>query len=151
MRKARKGGNKRILISKPKGVLLLFLIIVLCISATKLFYESYSITEIRKLPVRVLVRNVVGLGLEEGVVFFGAVPPGGTSNRQIIIVNYKNESLKVSMKFNGKTSHWIHADEKNFILDGGEKRDISFSICIPENTKQGEYTGEIIVVFKKVA
>lgn len=133
-----------------KWIVVFILVIAICVSITRLVYESYSIVEVRTLPVKVSVIDKVGLGLEEDVMVFGGVPAGSTSKREIVITNYHKNPLKVNINFNGATSRWIQVEEKEFILQSDEERRLDFLVYIPEGTKQGEYEGEVNVIFKRI-
>jgi len=149
-RKSKKN-KKKVSIKLWKLIAFILLVSIICISATKLFYESHSIVEVRKLPVKVIVMDRVGLGLQEDVLSFGGVSPGGTSRRQMIIASYHDEPLIVSIKFNGDVSRWVQVEENDFRLEKDEEKRIEFSVYIPLETKKGEYEGEVIVIFKKAA
>lgn len=157
-KKRRRGKNKRdsskkVIYSQKfhkAGTIILFLLIIAtCMIIIKFFYDSYTIVEIRRIPVEVRVSETLGLGFKNDVMMFGGVPPGAASKREIVIVNYKNESLKVDIKFKGEMGRWVEVESSNFVLGSNESRRIGFVISIPESAKEGEYKGEADIFFRK--
>jgi predicted nucleic acid-binding Zn ribbon protein len=139
---------------KRKLKLLLFVVLVaiILVGVFRVLYEAFSIVDVRKLPVKVVVRETVGLGLEEGTLFFGAVPPGGESKRKVAITNYGEESLKAIISFSGETRRWVSVAEEECILKGeGGGELVEFIINVPEGTKEGEYNGWAYIIFKKAS
>lgn len=135
--------------SKRNVILMFVLIAVICVSVTKFLYDSYAIVEVRKIPMEVVVRDTLGMGFKDDVMMFGGIPPGASSEREMVIVNYKEIPMKVHIKFKGDMGQWVQEEENDFILKGNEEKRINFIVSIPDGTKNGEYKGETIIFFKR--
>lgn len=132
-----------------KVVLFLVLIAFICVNATLFSKNVLSIVEVREIPLKVKVSGNLGLGLGDESLNFGSIPAGSTSMREVVISNDKDVDLDVEIYKKGRISRLLNFEEKRFLVKKGEDKRIKFSVFVPEDTKEGEYEGELILIFRR--
>ncbi|MBS3175190.1 hypothetical protein J4440_04880 [Candidatus Woesearchaeota archaeon] len=97
----------------------------------------------------VKIGNSIGIKLDSDNVYFGTIPKGEQSKRDIVIKNGNKASIVRIMAF-GSLSDKIYISENNFRLEKNESKGISIIINPGNNQDYGEYNGKLVFLFTKV-
>jgi hypothetical protein len=120
-------------------------------SRKTLFYE-YNII---RYPSKVLIvdlksgerNNIIGISTDSDILDFGIVPLGNNSAKKTIsLAKLENKQPLVELAAYGNISDMITFSQNNFNLKDNEK--ISVILNVQEDTKVGNYTGEVDIVIK---
>ena len=95
------------------------------------------------------IGNSIGIKLDSDNVYFGTIPKGEQSKRDIVIKNGNKASIVRIMAF-GSLSDKIYISENNFRLEKNESKGISIIINPGNNQDYGEYNGKLVFLFTKV-
>lgn len=125
-------------------IIILFLVIFLVINLTDL-----SVLEKKEIYAKIIVSDHYGFDLNGTALTFGMVRPGGTSSRALILENKYNKEVEVEIYAKGKIKEFILISDNNFILRDNEKKELSFTVSVPSGTEYGNYTGFVIMKFRK--
>ncbi len=133
------------------SILVLAAIITMAAAATSVYYSFFYIKGTAQLPLFVVVNKTAGFNLEKDSLNFGSLPPGSCSVRGVSVENNgePKTNIKIAVKVDGELSKWITARAQNILLKPGEKAKLDFSLCIPENTPYGSYSGTAYFLVKK--
>ena len=132
-----------------KFFLLLVFAVMISTFLTYLFYNSYVIENIIMLDMMVKVNDHFGLNADGDAIKFGMVMPGTSSERSITANNSAVHPLKVVILKSGYIADWVGVSENNFILEGGEDKDVVFEVFAPEDAAFGNYSGKAKIIFKR--
>ena len=98
----------------------------------------------------VIVSDHIGFNLDTDAMHFGlALSPGG-SKRKLDIKHNAEHALKVDITFIGEMADWVVSEENGFILEPDVVKPVEFIVSVPEGMEEREYTGKILIYFKKV-
>ena len=140
-----------ITVKKNNLFILLFVIALISITATILFYPFYLIENVREFDMSLIVGNHTGFDVNTEKLTFGMITPTGSScTRYIFISNKKDYPLKVYINFYGNFAEWVSVSENYFVINPGEEKKLSFSATATRNVTYGNYTGKARFVFKRV-
>jgi len=140
-----------ITVKKNYFFILLFVIAIISITATMLFYSFYIIVDIREFNMTLMVGDHAGFDVDSERLAFGMASPGDNScTRYIFVSNKKDYPLNVYINFYGKLAEWVTVSDNYFILEPGEEKKLSFSASAPEGSAYGNYTGTARFTFKKI-
>jgi uncharacterized membrane protein len=120
--------------------------VILAVLFTAMFFFSYSPVEVKEMGMHLKVANYTGFNLDTDALYFGAIAPGGSGERDLIISNEHTSDRSVKVYLLGELSAWVRPSESAFILSGGENKSVKFHVDIPEGAEYGEYEGTIRLV-----
>lgn len=150
---ARKRGlSKRKKHSKLRLFVLLVIIALFTSSVVEIIYFFYSVKYVKVYDAFLRVeRDKVGLNVdvETSKLNLGIVPPGGSVKREIVLVNNGTEPFMGSVVTKGKIAKFLLI-EKEFILENDGPTRLSLIAKVPSDTRVGNYSGQIIIVLRKV-
>lgn len=134
---------------KNKVYVLLPFIILMAVVGTIFFYYSYNIYDVKIIGMSIISYDHYGFSVDTDHLEFGMNTPGGGSNTRSInlIHNYKGPLLVV-IKVEGEMAGWVNF-ENNFVLEPGVNKKVDIDVSIPSSVGYGNYTGDLIVIFKK--
>lgn len=141
--------------NKNPGRLMIILVlaaaVIAAVAATSVYYSFFYIKEVKKIPVFVIVNKTAGFNLEKDSLNFGSLPPGACSARGVSVENNADQktSIRITVKVEGEISKWVTLPAHDSSLKPGEKAKLDFSLCIPENTPYGSYSGNAYFLVKK--
>ncbi len=137
-----------ITVKKNHFFILLFIIVIISITATMLFYSFYTVSDVREFNMNLIVGDHAGFDVDSERLAFGMASPGGNScTRYVFVSNKKDYPLKVYINFYGNLADWVSVSDNYFILNPGEEKKLSFSATAPEGAAYGNYTGKARFVF----
>ncbi len=140
---------------KGKGITLTFLILILIVAffsivlLTYSFYYMVIIDDIYSIPINVKVSDYTGFNVERTSLNFGTLMPGSSGSRTMSIHNTKDYPIKVIIKNKGPLADYIYVSDNLFILKPEQIIDINYTLYVPRNTSQGNYTPESIITLKR--
>lgn len=147
---AAKTGKTKI---KKSKIFVLFLVaIVFSVLATEIVYILHEIRYVKVLNAKFEIGSSVGFALGEekqDIIKFGIVTPGGSGMRFVTVQNLEDSDLSANTIVLGGIKKFL-AYEKNFILSVNETKMLEFVVSVPENMKKGNFSGIILLVFKRV-
>lgn len=112
------------------------------------FLNSHLILEKREFLTELKVGDSVGFDLNNSVLTFGTIPPGLFSNRSIILENDYGFPVYFEFSAKGNIKDFL-IFEKVILLGDGEKRSVDILAKVPGDSKEGAYSGKIIIILKK--
>ena len=140
-----------IAVKKNYFFILLFIIAIICITATILFYSFYIIADVREFNITLIIGDHAGFDVNTEKLAFGMVMPASSSStRYVLLSNKKDYPLNVHINFYGNLAEWITVSENYFVLEPCEEKKLSFSASAPKGSAYGNYTGTARFVFKRV-
>jgi hypothetical protein len=111
---------------------------------------SYRTVDIYRIPMDLLIEEKVGINLNNDSIHFGSVYKGGTSEREIGIINRYSIPLKATILLYGNISSYVTVTDNNMVIPSGSVKQVQFKASMPSNCSFGNYTGIAEIVLKKV-
>lgn len=136
--------------NSKKLFVLIFVALILSVSLTAVLYSFYVIEDKKVIPMDIKVRDRGGFNLDTDAMHFGIAQPGGSAERSLKAWHDSDHALRVEIKTYGEMKDWVSADQDDFWLQPGEIREIFFKVRIPGGTPYGNYTGSIVLFFKRI-
>lgn len=134
---------------RSKLYILIFLIIIIAITGTILTYYSYNIYDVRRIDMSIIVFDHYGFSVSPESLEFGMnIPGGGGNSRSIHLMHDYKKPLMVQIIPEGEMATWVSFDN-NFVLEPNVDKELTFNVNVPSGVQYGNYTGEIVIVFKK--
>jgi hypothetical protein len=143
-------------------VVRIIFILIIIVSLGVMFgtagYSFYKWNENSKYQSRIISINYVNTSVQ--IVPFGAGMNGdidslkfgksmpGSGGERYLILNSTQEAM-VEIQIFGDMSKFLTVDKNDFIMKPKTRDQVTFYLEIPEDTKPGNYTGTIQVVFLK--
>lgn len=122
-------------------IILLLSIFLFGVSMTLIAYFGFYLTEYQNVPLDFLVQHgVAGMDLDTDALHFGTVPPGGVARRSMTVTPVRDARLLV--RFRGAAAQFMSVAPNNIMVHEGVPFLLNFTVTIPENTSEGNYTGE---------
>ncbi len=137
---------------KLSKFLLFALIAVLAASAvTVLFYSFYYIFDVQKVKtdLEVVPQHIAGFNLDPDALHFGKLGAANCATRSLTITNSRNFPLRVESKVLGSIAPYIQMPDNGRVVQKGEQISYGFMAC-PKGAELGNYTGVVVVTFKRV-
>jgi len=127
-------------------VLILLIIALLCISITAMIYSSFlkkKPFETQSLSYEYKVKNHTSFNLDTDSLHFGGGVPSEILQRGLNITSPKDAFVVITWAGDG----FLQLSDNNFYLNADEVKAMRFTLTIPEDAKQGNYTGKILFSF----
>ncbi len=139
----------------PKKTYLIIALFVLAVIALgSWIYIRMNIIAVFDYPTDITIADATqggGLGIRKGEVHFGMIHPGFESKSGLVAYNYLNETIRVSAYPHTSFTHWMtFTTPSDFLLAPHQKQEINITVNPPGDAKPGKYSGNIVVLFKKV-
>ncbi len=130
--------------------LLIFILAAVTSFITFIVIERNRIVQVETYPmqVRITDEDKIGMNADPDGFYFGGLRRGMGAGREFWIQQVE-EDVMISIIKKGEMAKWVgHPNE--FIVRKGEEKKIELTISIPQDAPLGNYTGEVIVILKKV-
>ena len=124
--------------------------IVFSVIITSFFVMGMMPLDKKIIPASFLLGERTGFDLTPGELTFGKIEINQSASRNIQIANNFNKPIKISIESSGEISKNLIVSENNFRLNPQESKNISFSIFTKGLTEFREYSGEVIIISRKV-
>lgn len=127
-------------------VLIVVIIALLCIGITAMIYSSFlkkSPFETQSLNYNYKVKNHSSFNLDTDSLHFGGGLPGAVLQRGLNITSPKDAFVLITWAGDGL----MYVSDNDFYLNADEVKGIQFTMNIPQDAKQGNYTGKILFSF----
>jgi hypothetical protein len=136
-------------IKENKGMFF-FGLVLLIVFAILLFllYNQFSFVEKKEIYSTLEISNLTGFDLNDSMLSFGKIYPGGVTSRSITIQNNWDKTSKVIIDCKGNISEFLIVSENSFFLKPNEKKQVSFSIITNKTSIKGNYDGIIKIKMK---
>jgi len=131
-------------------VILLILTVAITVGLICIIYSYYIIYDYQEKNMYLTVDNYVGMNVDSSAIYFGTVPPEGSSSRKIFLEHKHNKPLLIQLKTKGDLSKFVSVSENNFILEPNINKTIVVSVYVPKDMKYGNYTGRLAVVYRRI-
>jgi hypothetical protein len=139
------------LIGRNSRFLTLTILVVLIALAIFLFAilsQKAKVLEKKEIPVFVTISNVTGFKVEDQSLDFGRIIYGSSANKKIGVQNNYKFPIVLELNAEGNVSDFLVFD-KTTAFEPGEEKQISVSTIIFEKEPYGNYSGKLIVTFKR--
>ena len=134
-----------------RNKLLILLVLIFLINTLIIFFIAgrLSLKDVQTLDMDMEVKNKIGFNVDTDKIHFGGLPPGGMSEREIVISHDFDFPVKVSIKTSGELAEYVTVSDNNFILSPLESKKITFYAIIDEDVPLGNYTGNARFEFRR--
>lgn len=130
-------------------IILFFAIAITATTATFVLYKINSPIETKELQMYLNVGEKPGVNIDTDALYFGSVPPSGSSARQFEISNNKNYSIKVALLPKGELSSWTKVSENNILLKPYATKLVNITVFVPSDAKLGNYSGILVIEMRR--
>jgi len=120
------------------------------IATLAVLFWAYDVS-IVKYDMHLTVSTVLAFKVDADALWFGGVPPAGSSMRTITLRNANNQDRLASLYFFGDLAKWVStgADPLRMVLGPGESRVVTLTASVPEDAPFGPVDGWLLIVFRK--
>lgn len=129
-----------------------FIVFLFALSLVLFFMSFYantlSVLQKKEIPVSLRIGDTPGIDVNNTALTFGTVSPGSSIQRNLIIQNDYPFSLQVELEVQGDLERYL-SFEKVIFLDINEKKEVPIRATVSNGEEFVNYTGKIIIVFKK--
>jgi hypothetical protein len=125
--------------------LLLAMFAVAIVAFAGLFFWSWYVPEIKRVPMQVTVTDTrtIGFNTANDQLYFGTLTPEGFAQRQTTITPAFDSIVRI--RIDGEVAGWVSVSANAIALRAGEHKDIYFRLTVPAGTAPGNYTGEAVI------
>ncbi len=120
---------------------LFFISIVLLVGSFYLFLSRPLMTKSYDV-VFIVSRDKAGFDLNTSALTFGEIPQGASSSRRILIENTYAFPLRVTLYESPTLVEYLET-ESSFVIEPGERKNVSVVVRVPLNASEGTYTGTL--------
>lgn len=121
------------------AVIIIFIIIMAAVLISNLVIDK----EYKVVKVYFQVGHSPGFDLDNSILTFGRVVPGGSASRKIYLENLKNIPIKLNVKASKSVVDFLIVDIPD-TLGPYEKIEIPVTLSVPANISYGNYSGMLI-------
>ncbi|MDD5086662.1 MAG: hypothetical protein PHV16_02825 [Candidatus Nanoarchaeia archaeon] len=131
-------------------VYLIFIISMLSVVATSLFYSFFIIDSVIEKEMKLIIGDHPGFDAGTDTITFGMITKDGSCRRDITLSNKKNYIINVKIQKSGNISSFVLISDDDFVLNPGEEKKVYFTASSTPETEYGEYTGTAIFILKRM-
>lgn len=103
-----------------------------------------------KAELSVVIKGgVIGFNVENDRLYFGQVPQGGQSTREVFVKNHLRKPTIMQLSATGDIAPFIFFIDNNYPLVPGAEQKFAIEARVPNDTPPGNYTGRVLMYFKK--
>ena len=114
-----------------------------------IYFKSSMILDKEEINAKLVVMDVLGFAVSNESLDFGGLKADTSSYKKIILTNDYEFPIRAEFEYKGDISVFL-VDLFPVYLDVGEKKNVTVrTITIPEGTAYGNYTGKVVIVFKR--
>ncbi len=131
--------------------LVLLSVLLLGVSLTLFAYYGFYlrglfILEHQEMKVDFRVQQgIIGLDADTDALHFGTIAPGGSSERLMTVTPARDARLVIT--FAGDAAPYLSVDKNDIRVVEGEPIELNFTVTLPGNMSDGNYTGEAKLYF----
>jgi len=133
---------------KKFNIFFLIILVISLIFLAVIFLKPSQIGQ-EEMDMYLRVGNYTGINLNSSALYFGTAMASSTVSRDIFITNIKSENIIARLDAYGSLAPWTHFSQNRIVLLGNESKNVTVSVSIPENAKNGDYSGKVRIVFEK--
>ena len=124
------------------GLLIIGLIMYIKIPHCSVIQSINASISVKEIPSRILL----GMNTDKDSLKFGVVSPGTEVDRSINAQYARNAFVRVWPI--GNIANWMIIEPSQFTLINKEIRQVMFTVNVPLDAMQGNYTGKVVFCFK---
>jgi hypothetical protein len=133
-------------LKKREAIVSAVAVVVIASLLTTVVFFSTNPSEVREVRMHLKVANYTGFNLDTDALYFGAIAPTGSGDRDLVLINDDSRDKSVRIFMEGELSSWVYPAKNNFILEGSSNMTLGFHVAVPKDASFGEYEGIIRVV-----
>ena len=142
MRKKRKRKNNFL------NLMLIMIALILIIVSAYQFYNKPL--ETRFFEIKFIVGSNPGIGIFPEELHFGKLTPGGAAIKTITLKNDYKFPIKMQILLSDNLQNLISFNDISPSIMPGESILLPVTLSIPRNMSYGNYTGRMMLEFKKI-
>ena len=127
----------------------ILILVLIILTVTFVIYTNLPLSK-EVIPARFILGEKTGFDLTPGELSFGSIEKDQGATRDILISNNFEDPIKITIKSRGEVSNNLIVSENNFRLNPSESRNVTFSISTKGLTEFKEYSGEVIIISRRV-
>lgn len=140
--------KRKFSVGRMKMAIIIAVCVVAGIAAAALMW-NYGVTDVKEIPMSFFVENIGGMNVDTDAVYFGSVPRGSSSSRDIHIQS--DEDLFVTAVAVGNISSVVTISENNFMVGPGTKKTLTLTATAPlDDPYITAYSGILRLIFRRV-
>jgi hypothetical protein len=140
--------KRKLSLSRAKLTIIIAVCIVAAAAVTALMW-NYGIAEVKDIPMSFYVENIGAMNVDTDAVYFGSVPRGSSSLRDIHVQS--DEDMLVTAVALGNISSVVTISENNFMVGPGTKKTLTLTATAPiDDPYITAYTGTLRLYFRRV-
>ena len=132
---------------KKSNLVNITLIIILLILTIIILTTNYKNTEKKTYDTYIIVSDGIGFDINNTIISFGEIRPGGTSTRKIILESDSDKKIYVKAYAEGEIKEFI--EEIREVIEPYETINISITAAVPQGAEKKTYKGKINIIMKK--
>ena len=105
--------------------------------------------EQKEIDMSLTVSNYTGIDVNTSILSFGTAMKSAKVSREIIITNEYNKTIRARLSVSGELSKWAELSEKSLVIQANQEKKAAVSIMVPEDARNGNYTGKLRISFTK--
>jgi hypothetical protein len=106
--------------------------------------------ETQQMAMYLTVGEHVGFNINTSALYFGTVPPGGNSMRELTLSSHEIDYTKiVHLSFIGGLAAWSQSGSNDFELPPGQNVTVKITVSAPADAAEGDYTGALVVSMRR--
>ena len=122
-------------------------VILIAVAILYVILSVPDLAEKQEVDMYLTVGEHVGINVDQTAIWFGTVPPGGTSQRPITLANGDNFKKNVHFEAVGNISSWISLPE-DAVIGASSMLNLTIGASVPEDADFGNYTGKLVIFFE---
>ncbi len=132
--------------SKIMWLILFLLFVASCTSPRGI--ECTKIDDIdTSITIKKSTQPIIGLNTDTDSLKFGTVSPKAIVQRKMT-VQYSNQA-DILVKMEGDFAAWTEINPSQFSLQPAEKKEVIFLVAVPEEVREGNFTGKAVFCFRE--
>lgn len=135
---------------KIDSKLLIFISAVLTVLIVSSFIVlSNRPFEVRNIPLKVEVGEVIGISADGEILNFGTIIPGQKIIKRVTLSNSFAQDIEVRIFLDGGNISQFVYGESVVIMEENSSKEYEVNLVLPKSVEKGVYEGELIIKFFK--
>jgi MFS family permease len=134
---------------RKKAAVFLLLLFIIVFFASLAVYNTFYLISFRTIDMQVRVSGDIGFSSAADELDFGSAPPGSTIVRSIEIENSRPHKVRASISISGNISQMTSLTAADQVIGPMESKKINFTVRIPVQSNQGNYSGSARIFIKR--
>ncbi len=147
-----KYNNKKILIILILAILILIILLYFVNPGFLDRYSKNKIVHIQKTPVifEITDQKIIGIDVDTDALKLGTIMKGNFIERKLTVVNPFLFDIQVLISFSKNIDDFVNISSNDFVLNNNENKTLIVTLNPSNNASNGNYSGIMKVVMKKI-